>query len=502
MKEHESDAVLMRSVRWLLSPGGTLKQRAARGGVWLLLGEAANRSASVLKLAVLGRLLSPIDFGLMGIALVVFQWLGYFTEIGVDAALIQKPGPIRPYLNTAWTIQILRSLAIALALLFGAPFAAQFFKTPAAAPVIRAIAAVIILYALMNPAVVLLRKELDFRKDVLWRLPGVLVGLAVGIITAFLLRNVWALVLSALTAVAAQVISSYRLQPYRPQLHIDWALARELMRFGKWMLASNVLVFFELYLDSVLVGRVLGATTLGLYQMACQVAMLPTAQIALVVCGVMFPALSKLRDREDLRRAFLSTLQVLSTVVVPLGCFLTVFADPLIRILLGSKWIPIRECVQALAWAGAAKAVGAGATALFLAMGIPRLTVSASVVKLAVFGGLVYPFLTSSGMTGVAVALAASSLAALLYQFFRVTRLVNVPTLRVAATFKPGLLGCLPFLAARLLVSPSPSPVWYAAVGAAVAVYFAVLYTVVRPHLEVFKTKAGPVCPQFALPSV
>jgi len=483
-----SGSVLVWPLRWLFSRGGTLKQRAARGGAWLLLGEAANRSASLLKLAILGRLLSPTDFGLMGIGLVVFQWLNYFTEIGVDAALIHEPGEIRPYLNTAWTIQILRSLAVGLALICGASFAAHFFKTPAAAPVIRATAAAILLYGLTNPAVVVLRKELYFRKDVSWRLTGVLAGLFTGVITAFVLRNVWALVLSSVAAVAAQTITSYWVQPYRPGLRLDWPLARKLMRFGKWMLASNVLVFFELQLDSVLVGALLGATTLGLYQMACQVAMLPAAQIALLVCGVMFPALSKVQDPETLRRVFLSTLQVLSSVVVPLACFLAVFADPLIQILLGPKWISISDSVHVLAWAGAAKALGAGATALFLAMGIPRLTVNASAVKLAVFGCLVYPLLASLGMRGVAAAVAVSSFAALVYQLFRVRRLVNVPTSQVVAVFKPALLGCVPFVAARLLNYPSASPASYAAVGAAIAAYFALLYAVMRPHFHVFRT--------------
>ena len=109
------------AVDWLVSSRGSLKERTTRGGIWLLLGDGLNRAAGLLKLAVLGRLLAPRDFGLLGIALLVQQLIESFSQTGISSALIHKRGEIQDYLNSAWTVQIIRGSAIAALLFLAAP---------------------------------------------------------------------------------------------------------------------------------------------------------------------------------------------------------------------------------------------------------------------------------------------------------------------------------------------------------------------------------------------
>src|SRR6185369_6957925 len=107
--------------RWLVSSVGSLTQRTVRAGIWLVIGDGANRLSGVVRLVILARVLSPADFGLMGIALVVTRWVEEFSELGLKDALIQKTGDVRPYLDTVWTAQILRGFGIAAVLVTGAP---------------------------------------------------------------------------------------------------------------------------------------------------------------------------------------------------------------------------------------------------------------------------------------------------------------------------------------------------------------------------------------------
>src|SRR5687768_722315 len=200
---------MRRAGRWLLSADGLLRERILRAAFWLFLGNAFARVAGFIKLAVLARLLAPGDFGLMGVALVVLRWVDYFTQTGFRDALIQKPGDVRPYLDTAWTVQVLRGTAVSAVLFAAAPLAAWFFENEQAAPVVRAVSVTIFLAGLINPAVVLFRKNLDFQRDVVWRLGGSVPGLVVGVIAALAWRNVWALVLSVVVAGAAQTALSY-----------------------------------------------------------------------------------------------------------------------------------------------------------------------------------------------------------------------------------------------------------------------------------------------------
>lgn len=397
-----------RSLRWAFSAGGTLRERGLRGGFWLLLGDAAAGLSGALKLAILARLLAPGEFGLMGVAMVVLRWLDYFTEPGLRFALIQKAGDIRPYLDTVFTAQLVRGVALALTLVLAAPFAGWFFENPEVIPVVRAVALVMLLRGLINPAVVRLRKELDFRKDVIWRMSGVVAGLVVAVPAALVYRDISALVLSVVAAQAAETLASYWIQRYRPRLRLDWAQARELMVFGKWIFWSNAVAFFLLYVDSLTVGKVLGTAALGFYQMAQQLAFMPTAQIGTHVHGVLFPAFSKLQGTAVLRRAFLKSAAVVSAVVIPAACILTAFADPLIGLGIGDKWLPIVPAFRLLVWAGVAAALGRVTTAALQALGRPDVPVGASFAGVLVLTGLLYPLVTPFGITGAATAAMAA----------------------------------------------------------------------------------------------
>jgi O-antigen/teichoic acid export membrane protein len=419
----------------------------------------------------------------MGIALIMLKWLEYFTESGVNDALIQKRGDVRPYLNTAWTVQALRSVGLSLALFFGAPVGAWFFNNHEATSVIRAVALITLLRGLTNPAVIYLRKELEFHKELAWRVSGVTTGVVVGIALALAYRNVWALVLSVIATQVTETVLSYWIVPYRPRPHLDWGKARELFRFGKWIFWMNVIDFLGLYVDSVAIGRMLGATALGYYQTASSVALLATSKIGNPVRGVMFPAFSKLQGTENLRRALLKTLALVFSVAVPLGCFLTVFAEPVVLILLGERWAPIVPAVQILTWAGVAKALKGITGSFFKAVGRPSLTTTASLLRAVLLLVLFYPLIRSFGMTGAAVAFTSATVAATLYQWVVAIRMLRPAGRELAATFKVGVLGSAPFLGAGVLVSPHISISLFVAAGVAIAIYLIILVRALRSYV-------------------
>jgi len=123
----------------LFEPGDTLSQRVVRGGFWVFALRITNRLFQLIRTIVLARVLAPSDFGLMGIALLAISALQTFTQTGFQAALIQKKGDIRDYLDTAWAISALRGLALFAVLSLAAPYIALFFDTLAATPIMRVI---------------------------------------------------------------------------------------------------------------------------------------------------------------------------------------------------------------------------------------------------------------------------------------------------------------------------------------------------------------------------
>lgn len=473
------------NLQWLFSHGGPLKERIVRGGIWLFLGNGLVQAVNLLKFVILGRLLSPADFGLMGIAMLILMWLDSFTAPGFRAALIQKSGDIRPYFDTLWTVQVIRSFGLAAAIFAGAPLGSWFFGNPDATPIIRAIGFIVLIRGFTNPAIVHLQKELDFYREVLWKLSGVVANLTVAISLALVYRNVWALALSAVAAQAAETLTSYWIQPYRPRPRLEWKRIAEMSDFGKWFYLWNVVTFFASYLDGLAVGKIHGAAALGLYQMARQIAFFFAMHVGGYVSRIMFPAFSKLKNTENLKTAFLETLDVVSSVVVPMACFLSIFAAPLVRIALGSRWVSIGPPLQILVWAGAAAALRGISTQLLGAVNRPQVFVLASLLRLLVVASLFYPLLTALGITGMALAVALSAFIEMAHQFFHVARLLRLTSREVIAASKGGLLGSAPFVVAGLLVSPALSLSVFVIVGLAGVSYLAILFSALRPHLTV-----------------
>src|SRR5262249_4532222 len=143
-----------KALAWLLSTKGSLKERTIRGWIWSFVGRGAAKVIGTAKVVILARLLAPEDFGLVGVAMFALMCLEVRTETGFNVALIHKQENIGPYLDVAWTMQLLRAIAIAVACLLGAPLVGWFFDYSAAVPIVQAIGLFMLARSLANPATV------------------------------------------------------------------------------------------------------------------------------------------------------------------------------------------------------------------------------------------------------------------------------------------------------------------------------------------------------------
>jgi O-antigen/teichoic acid export membrane protein len=469
--------------RWLFGTTGSLTHRTARAGLWLAIGDGCARVGGIVKVIVLARLLSPAEFGIMGVALLVTTWVQYFSELGFSAALIHKRDDIRPYLDTVWTIQLIRSAAVAGVVILAAPLVGWAFNQTSTVLVLKVLALQIVLQGLVNPAVVYLRKELDTRREVVWRATGAVAGLAVGIPAAFAFRNVWALVLSLIAASAAETLASYWVKPYLPSLRVNWAKARELMSFGRWIFSFRAVGFFTANLDSLVVGKVLGATPLGIYQMALQLSAVPTSTLGFHLHGVMFPALAKLEDDSGRRVAFLRALALVSSIVVPAGLFFTVFGDLVVQLLLGPAWAEIAPLIGILPWVGVVNALSFVVSAFLLATGRPDLDFRSTLPKLAILTLALYPAAITHGLPGVAVVVVGATIARALYQVVLLLGVVSFSPRDLASSLHGGMIGSVPFAVSWLILAVfSPSVPLIAALS--MGAYLVVLVNAVHGALS------------------
>jgi len=389
---------------WLRHPGESLSQRVVHGGIWVFALRITDRLFGLARTIILARLLAPTDFGLFGIALLAMSALETFSQTGFNAALIQKKEDTKPYLDTAWTVQATRGIFLALILFLIAPYVAAFFEAPAAKPILQVIGLSALLQGFTNIGVIYFQKELEFHKQFVYMFSGTLVNVGVAISAAFLLRSVWALVFGLLAGNLVRMVVSYFIHPYRPRPRLEGAKAKELYTFGKWILGSSIVVFLATQGDDIFLGKVLGVTTLGLYQVAFRFSNLMATEITHVISQVTFPAYSKLQDNiPKLREGFLRTVEATASLSLPLTAGIFILAPDFVRLFLGEKWMPMVPALRILSISGLIRSIAATGV-LFRAVGRPSLVFWMNSVRVVVIAFSIYPLTVRYGVGGTAIA--------------------------------------------------------------------------------------------------
>ena len=429
----------------LITPGGTLSQRVVKGGFWVFFLRIINQGFSLIRLIILARILSPNDFGLMGIALLTMSVLETFTQTGFQAALIQKKEEIKSYLDSAWTVLIFRGFVLFVILYFIAPYAAAFFNSPEAKPIIRIIGFSILFQAFTNIGITYFKKELEFNKEFIYQLSGTLADFVVAVSAVLILKNVWALVFGLLAGNAVRCFVSYLVHPCRPHLSSNLGKAKELFGFGKWILGSSILIFLLTQGDDIFVGKLLGTAALGFYQLAYRISNLPATEIAHVISQVTFPAYSKLQDNiPKLKVAYLKVLQLTAFLSFPIAGLIFVLAPDFTKIFLGEKWMPMVPAMQALCIFGVIRALSGAGGSVVLAIGKPKFTAYFTAIQLFILALTIYPLTIKYGILGTAVAVTLStSIVIITGQIVIIFKIIDVKIHQVLNLLSPIFLATI-----------------------------------------------------------
>ncbi|OWZ84978.1 lipopolysaccharide biosynthesis protein [Natranaerobius trueperi] len=421
-----------------------LTNKTIKSGMWMFGLRLANKLFGVLRKVILARILAPNDFGIFGIALLMMSASEAFTKTGFDRALIQRQDGIENYLNTAWIVEVVRGVVLALLLFSIAPTAAIFFDEPLAVPILRVLALSEVFKGLKSIRIVYFERELKFRKKFVYMLSGTIGDFVISIIAALILQNAWALVFGILSGDLIRSVVSYKMVPFKPTLEFSKTKAKELFDFGKWKLLSGIIIFLSLYIDDLAVGRILGATSLALFQMAFQMSNITASEITHAVLRVAFPSYSKIQhDRERLRKAYKKTLELILTFSLPIAGGMIVLAPLGIEIVLGSEWLGMTGAFQILAVMGVLRTISESGTPVFYAVKSPKANFTLNKWRLLVLIIIIFPFTSIWGLEGAAI---ASTLALTV----SIVPLLNLLTKFINGTFREYI---------RLIYSPLVSAI-------------------------------------------
>lgn len=332
-------------------PSAPLRNLVVRGTTWTLLGYG---SAQFLRLAgniVLTRLLFPEAFGLMALVSVFMQGLNMFSDIGIKPSIVQnKNGDNPDFLNTAWTIQIIRGVVLwIIACISAYPFS-LFYGEPLLAWLIPISGLTALIGGFESTAVATANRQIKLKITTLILILGQAASIGVMVAIAVLFETVWALVAGGLTASLVQVTLSH-IWLAKEKNHLCWDLsaAQSLVRFGKWIFASTLLSFCVSQADRLIFGQLIPPGVLGVYSIALHFAALPRDILTRLGGQIIFPLYShKFRENGSLNIIFFRVRSILVTYGGASTAFLFISAPFIINTLYDSRYIEAGWILQTL----------------------------------------------------------------------------------------------------------------------------------------------------------
>lgn len=352
--------------------------------------------------AIVARMLSPKEIGIFVLANSVIILAETVRDFGTSTYIIQKRDQGREGVRTAFTIMLIISAGMALAMITAAPLLARFYEEPKLVPAIELAATGIVLGSFLAPSLALLRREMEFGALAAINVSGLLINLLT-VICAILLG--WSYLSPIVGALTASLYMAVAAMIHRPKTWIflpcltNW---REVLAFGGYSSATTVLNNLYGMLPQLMLGRLIGLEAAALYSRATILCQLPERAVIGAIQPVILPAFARrARQGEGLREPYLQALGLLSAIHWPVLLILAVMAEPVVRILLGPQWDDAAPLVRIMAIAWVFMAPSSLTFPVLVALGRVAATLTSSVISLVPSAAILFAAATH-GMTAMA----------------------------------------------------------------------------------------------------
>ncbi len=322
--------------------------RVMKGAMFLTGARFILRLFSLVNLVVLGRLLSPDDYGIAALALIVISFIQVFSDVRVNAALIAMDDIDDTLLNTGFTMNMMRGTLIAAILFIFAEPIATFMGEPKLELVLQILCVVLVFDGTRNPAFMMYRRNIDFSREFKRNTAATIFGSTAAVITAVLTQSYWAIVAGTLAERFTEMALSYWRVPYTPRLGLrKW---RTFFSFGGWLSAAGIVNYLTGIAPRTMIGKYLGTTPLGFYTIGNDLSQLATRELGSPLTEAIYPGLTALaKDNERLGRAYRKAQSIILGVALPIGVGSALMAQELIAILVGVKWLAASQVIVLLA---------------------------------------------------------------------------------------------------------------------------------------------------------
>ncbi len=400
-----------------------LKKNFISGVKWTGISKFGTQGMQLVTTFILARLLSPSDFGLLGLANVFLLIANQINQLGISAAIIQQKDPDEGYLSSAFWTNVLVGLFLTVFVFFLSWPAALFFNNETLRSMMQVLSLVYLFGSLRVVQNALFTKKLQFKKLTVIEIISVGISSAASIGLALAGVGVWSLVCGQLIYVIINMVLVWGLSSWRPAFIFEKRKFDQFFSFGVKVMGTNIMSSTSSSLSAAIIGRFLSITSVGIFNMSMNIIYFPSRITTMILSSVMFPILSHMQDdNERLRAAYFNILKVIATVVFPALMGMACIAPEFVKVVLGDMWLGIINPVRMLFIVGMIDSLVGTVGSIFCSKGRPGIEMKAE------FGLLVmlFPMLLLGlkfGLTGIIIAIIIHRFISII-TFFLLMRLI------------------------------------------------------------------------------
>lgn len=392
-------------------PDKPLAGKVVRGSVWLFSSYALNRLGRIATMLLVAAVLSPGEYGIIGLSTVIVTVGQIINESGIWQAVVYRKDPDERFLNTAFAANCCLGLLTASGIFLAAPWIAGFYGEVAMTGVLRIMGLSLILDAIFYVPDGLLRKELKFKSRALPEIAGAAVAATTTVVLLLSGIGVLSYAIGFLAESVVRCALTLRQARWWPGTSLSLSSLKEIVSYARTILGGGLARHLSSNVDYFIVGRVLGAGPLGLYTLAFNLANYPVSNFAQILSRIAFPTFAALQNNpEYAKNIYLKLIRLLAAIVTPILVVLAFLAGPLLIEIFGEKWQPAIFPLQVMVLAGISRVVSFPSSDLLRAFGSPEVPFKISVLEgLVLLGTLMLVAPKGIGVVAVVVAAVLST---------------------------------------------------------------------------------------------
>lgn len=327
--------------------------KAVKGTIWSAFDRFGVMILQFIVNVVLARLLSPADFGSIGMLMIFLMVSQVFVDGGFGSALIQKKFPSEKDYSTIFFWNLGIGILLYLFLFLTSPLIAKFYRMPGLALILRVIGLTLIFSCIANIQSNRLQKRLQFKHIAISNISSYFIAGGFGILMALKGFGVWSLVVMMLVQGVGRILWLFIISRWIPKLIFSIESFRQLFSFGGYLFFSNLLETVCKNLQGLIIGKYFSASQMGYYSQAYKLDNITSCSIPQVIAGVMYPIFSQFQeDKEKLNDLIIRNIGMISFMVYPMLSILIIEAFPIINLLYGKQWLPSVPYYQILCIGG------------------------------------------------------------------------------------------------------------------------------------------------------